>query len=100
MTDLAKRFPQNPLLRPSDLKPSRPDWQVECLLNPGAFRFDGSIRMSTQTDLERYLDVTKETFTSMYDLQVSPISTLAMKPFHVPYILFRRDMVSFAGRSA
>lgn len=41
MTDLARRFPQNPLLRPSDLKPSRPDWQVECLLNPGAFRFDG-----------------------------------------------------------
>lgn len=41
MTDLAKRFPQNPLLRPSDLKPSRPDWQIECLLNPGVFRFDG-----------------------------------------------------------
>ncbi len=37
MTDLARRFPQNPLLRPSDLQPSRPDWQVECLLNPGVF---------------------------------------------------------------
>jgi predicted GH43/DUF377 family glycosyl hydrolase len=40
MNDLAKRFPQNPLIRPTDLKPSRPEWQVECLLNPGAFRFD------------------------------------------------------------
>jgi len=43
MTDLARRLPQNPLLRPSDLKPSRPDWQVECLLNPGVFRFDNRI---------------------------------------------------------
>ena len=41
--DLARRFPQNPLLRPADLKPSRPDWQIECLLNPGVFRFDGRI---------------------------------------------------------
>jgi beta-1,2-mannobiose phosphorylase / 1,2-beta-oligomannan phosphorylase len=38
--DLAQRFQQNPLLRPADLKPSRPDWQIECLLNPGVFYFD------------------------------------------------------------
>ncbi|MGD0464851.1 MAG: glycoside hydrolase family 130 protein [Tepidisphaeraceae bacterium] len=39
--DLARRFPENPLLRPADIQPSRPDWQVECLLNPGVFRFNG-----------------------------------------------------------
>ena len=38
--DLTERFPRNPLLRPADLKPSRPDWQIECLLNPGVFYFD------------------------------------------------------------
>src|SRR5258708_615018 len=37
--DLARRFAQNPLLRPADLKPSQPDWQIECLLNPGVFNF-------------------------------------------------------------
>lgn len=41
MPDLAKRFEQNPILRPEDVKPSRPDWTVECLLNPGAFRLGG-----------------------------------------------------------
>jgi predicted GH43/DUF377 family glycosyl hydrolase len=40
-TDLARRFPENPLLRPTDLQPSRADWRVECLLNPGVFRFNG-----------------------------------------------------------
>ena len=39
--NLAQRSPKNPLLRPTDIQPSRPDWQVECLLNPGVFRFDG-----------------------------------------------------------
>jgi predicted GH43/DUF377 family glycosyl hydrolase len=43
MNDLARRFPQNPLLRPADIQPSRPDWQVECLLNPGVFQFNGKI---------------------------------------------------------
>lgn len=41
MADLAKRFPENPILRPADITPSQGDMKVECLLNPGVFRFDG-----------------------------------------------------------
>ncbi len=41
MNDLSRRFSQNPLLRPADLQPSRPDWRVKCLLNPGVFRYNG-----------------------------------------------------------
>lgn len=41
MTDIAHRFPQNPLLRPEDVRPSRPDLEVKCLLNPGAFQYRG-----------------------------------------------------------
>lgn len=38
MHDHARRFAENPILRPCDCPPSRADMQVECLLNPGAFR--------------------------------------------------------------
>ncbi|MEZ4956158.1 MAG: glycoside hydrolase family 130 protein [Saprospiraceae bacterium] len=38
---MANRFQENPILRTQDIRPSRPDWVVECVLNPGAFRFDG-----------------------------------------------------------
>jgi predicted GH43/DUF377 family glycosyl hydrolase len=41
--DIAKRFAQNPLLSPKDIKPSRKEMVVECLLNPGVFRFDKKI---------------------------------------------------------
>lgn len=39
--DIAKRFKNNPLLKPEDVKPSVEGAVVECLLNPGAFRYQG-----------------------------------------------------------
>jgi beta-1,2-mannobiose phosphorylase / 1,2-beta-oligomannan phosphorylase len=39
MADLAKRFDENPVLKPIDIPPSIPGMKVECLLNPGVFRF-------------------------------------------------------------
>lgn len=41
MKDLARRFPQNPLLIPKDLCPSADGLQVICLLNPGVFTYLG-----------------------------------------------------------
>ena len=41
MADIARRFETNPILRPADVTPSREGLAVECLLNPGAFRFNG-----------------------------------------------------------
>ena len=45
MSDIAKRFPENPLLSPKDIKPSQEDLQITCLLNPGVFQFKGKIWM-------------------------------------------------------
>jgi beta-1,2-mannobiose phosphorylase / 1,2-beta-oligomannan phosphorylase len=43
MKDLAKRFPENPLLLPKDIKPSANGLKVISLLNPGVFTFKGKI---------------------------------------------------------
>ncbi|GGF03937.1 glycoside hydrolase family 130 protein [Flavobacterium limi] len=40
MSDIAQRFPENPILIPKDLKPSSPDLQIISLLNPGVFVFE------------------------------------------------------------
>jgi len=45
MKDIAKRFPENPLLSPTDILPSHKDLQIACILNPGVFRFDGKTWM-------------------------------------------------------
>jgi predicted GH43/DUF377 family glycosyl hydrolase len=38
-TELVRRFDANPLLTTANLKPLQPEWKIECLLNPGVFRF-------------------------------------------------------------
>jgi predicted GH43/DUF377 family glycosyl hydrolase len=43
MADLAHRAAENPLLRPSDLRPSTDAMKIESLLNPGVFRFQDKI---------------------------------------------------------
>ncbi|MGA2500697.1 MAG: glycoside hydrolase family 130 protein [Tepidisphaeraceae bacterium] len=43
MADIAKRFPENALLRPADIRPSIHGMNVQCLLNPGVFRFDDKV---------------------------------------------------------
>jgi len=39
--DIARRFAENPLLQPKDIRPSREGLQVISLLNPGVFRYEG-----------------------------------------------------------
>jgi predicted GH43/DUF377 family glycosyl hydrolase len=41
MTDIANRYKNNPILSPKDLKSSADNMIIECLLNPGAFEFNG-----------------------------------------------------------
>jgi predicted GH43/DUF377 family glycosyl hydrolase len=43
VADIAKRFEQNPLLQPKDIKASSAALKVECLLNPGVFKYDNRI---------------------------------------------------------
>ena len=41
MSDIAKRFSDNPLLKPKDVAPSRDGFEVACILNPGVFEYQG-----------------------------------------------------------
>lgn len=38
--DISRRFPQNPILVPDMAAPGTPSVRIECLLNPGVFRFN------------------------------------------------------------
>ncbi|MGA9639177.1 glycoside hydrolase family 130 protein [Flavobacterium sp.] len=43
MSDIAKRFSNNPILIPKNIEPTSAELQVICLLNPGVFRFKNKI---------------------------------------------------------
>ena len=41
--DISRRFRQNPILVPEMIAPGTPSVKIECLLNPGVFRFNNKI---------------------------------------------------------
>jgi hypothetical protein len=64
----------------------------------GSFRFDGCLRMSTHTELERFLDVSKENFMSMYDIAITQPSLPSMSVIRVNIALIRSLSAIFAVR--
>ncbi len=78
-------------------EPNRRMEPITALVGP--FRFDGSVRMSTQTNLERFLDVTKEAFIPIYQVEITQPSSPSMGVIRVPMALLRRDAVSFAAHT-
>jgi beta-1,2-mannobiose phosphorylase / 1,2-beta-oligomannan phosphorylase len=43
VNDIARRFEENPILKPGDLRASSVAMKIECLLNPGVFKYNNKI---------------------------------------------------------
>lgn len=71
--DIARRFEQNPLLTPKNIKPSNSDLVVKSLLNPGVFRFDKKIWLLVRV---AECPVQKEGFVSIARYQDDEIEIL------------------------
>jgi len=88
-----------PLQDPLDYDPNEPMRKMEPVTAlVGNFRFDGYLRMSTQTNLERFLEVAKEAFVSMYDIQISNLALPALAGLRTPFCLLKMEGVSFSAR--
>lgn len=77
MVDIAKRFSQNPILHPRGVKPSMDGLVVECLLNPGAFTFQGKTYLLLRVAERPAL---KEGYASA--LRVDPNEASGLKVLH------------------
>jgi hypothetical protein len=86
---------------PLDYDPNEPHRKMEPVTAlVGSFRFEGTLRMSDQTNLERYLDVTSESYTMVYEVAISQPAIPSMGIIRVPMALAKRDVVAFARRVA
>ena len=88
--------PAPELLEPDPLEPNRKMEPVTALA--GLFRFDGFVRMANLSKLGSYLDVTKETFLALYDVEVSHPATPSLGVMRIPYVLVRQEMAMFTAR--
>jgi len=55
----------------------------------GPYKFDGNLLIAEKATVQKYLEVTKETFTSLYDAEITyPMVTTSGK-LKVPFLIFR-----------
>lgn len=88
-----------PAKDPLDYDPSEPNRQMVAITALfGLFRLDGLMRMSTRSSLAKYLDVTRENFTALYEAQISCPVMPDLKVLQTPYVLVRQVSSSFASR--
>ncbi len=85
---------------PPDYDPTEPNRYM----NPttvliGTFQFDGHTRLSSVTNLGKYLEVTRETFTSLYDVEIRSSVMPALGVMKIPFVLVRQMASAFCLRS-
>ena len=62
----------------------------------GTFLFKGKIRISTSLDLKRHLEVTREVYSALYDVEVTHLLIPNFGPIVTPYALVRQEFAIFS----
>jgi hypothetical protein len=90
-----------PAKDPVDYDPSEPNRKLEpAVLLVGTFRFNGFVRMATQSNLSKYLELARESFFSMYDVEITNPGLPSASALKVPLALGRLSTAVMATRSA
>jgi hypothetical protein len=55
----------------------------------GPYRFDGNLAIAEKSNLTKFIEITKENYTSMYEAEISYPMLASMGKLKVPFVLFR-----------
>ena len=88
-----------PAQDPIDYDVKEPNRKLEPItILCATLRIDGLIRISTQSNLTKYVELTREPFTSLYDAEISCLLLPVVGIIKVPYALVRQSTSMFATR--
>lgn len=88
-----------PAKDPPDYDPTEPNRKMEpvnALVGP--FLIKGSIRISVNVNLRKYLEITREAYTAIYDAEISNQTIPSMGAIAVPFVLVRQETAVFTIR--
>lgn len=85
---------------PLDYDPSEPNRKMEPITVMTAhYRLDATIRIASITNLARFLDVVKEPFTALYNVEITCPIMPALGCMKVPYAIARQQTAIFTYRN-
>lgn len=86
-----------PTKEPLDYDPTEPNRRMDPVsVLIGQFRMDGTIRLASRTNLATHLDISRETFSPLYDVEVTCPIMPTLSPVRVFYALVRHH-AAFVG---
>ncbi|BAJ63682.1 MULTISPECIES: hypothetical protein [Anaerolinea] len=84
---------------PIDYDPTEPNRKMEpVLILLSSFQFKGYLRLSTTSTVKKFLDVTHELYTPIYDAEITNLLLPNLGSIKVPYTLIRQETAIFAKR--
>jgi hypothetical protein len=84
---------------PLDYDPTEPNRKLEKAgMILGGFIFEGFIRIASISNLNSYIDVTREEFSTLYDLTITCRPIPSLGTMKVPYALIRQSAVMWCNR--
>lgn len=87
-----------PASDPLDYDPTEPNrMMAPVLVLLGSSRISGSMRMTQQSNLQKYLDVAHESFTPIYDAEIKNFLLPSLGTLKVPYLQVRLEKSIFAS---
>ena len=85
-----------PAKDPLDYDPTEPNRRMQPVtMMASNFRIDGHLRLASQTTLAKFLEVARETFTTLYDARISSPALASFGTVAVPYVLVRQEVGVF-----
>ncbi len=85
-----------PAKDPLDYDPTEPNRKMEPVtLLVSSFKIDGSLRLSSKSSLAKFLEVTHENFTGVYDAKITNTVLTTMGVISVPFLLVRQETTVF-----
>ena len=89
-----------PAQDPIDYDPTEPNRRMQPItVLSGLAQIDGLIRMASSTSVGKFLEVTHETYSAVYDAQIKFPAMPSLGAMKVPYILVRQAASAFALRA-
>ncbi len=76
-----------------ETEPNRIMEPIALLLS--TFRIDGCLRLSSRSSMSKFLEVTRENFTGIYDAKITNTIIPAMGTISVPFLLVRQEPAFF-----
>jgi hypothetical protein len=86
-----------PAKDPIDYDPTEPNRRMEpATLLVSTFRIEGHLRLATRTTVAKFLEVTHENYSAIYDAQITNTLNASFGVISVPYLIVRQEATVFA----